>query len=91
MSIGETTFRDLKRPRTLRMPVTSTESNEKVFRVTKESKPLCGNYKLPIRDAEEPVLEEHDWTELTDEAACALVLKGGNLEYLAFLGQVSQH
>ena len=39
------------------MGVTSTESDQKVFRVTKESKPLIGNFQLPVREAQPPTLE----------------------------------
>jgi len=79
MGIGETTFRQLKRPRTLRMGVTSTESDQKVFRVTKESKPLIGNFQLPVREAAKPTLEAYEWKELNKTDAWAALLKGESL------------
>ena len=59
MELGETAFRDLKRPKLI--PITTTESDEKIFTVTEEDKRLKAQHKLPIRQKHEVIPSDTGW------------------------------
>ena len=59
LQLGETTFRDLKRSKLI--PITTTDSSEKVSRVTEEDKRLRAKHQLPIRHKHEVIFTDTDW------------------------------
>jgi hypothetical protein len=77
LAIAETTFANLKKPKLLsQAECSSTNSNEKVYRIEEKVKPLGSNAKLPVIHTEVPQIETWEWIDHQPEAAIQLAMDG---------------
>ena len=74
LEVAETTFRDLNKPKGLILPpLSSTESEEQVFRAEPCEKRLRGDYKVALRQDHPPTVCNRVWRDVEAREA---VLKG---------------